>query len=32
MRRDRRLAALQVTDFEVVDHGAPIALTFNCDR
>jgi len=26
------LAALKVTDFEVIDHGAPIALTDNCVR
>jgi serine/threonine-protein kinase len=26
------LAALQVTDFEVIDHGAPIALTGDCAR
>ena len=28
----RDLAALKVTDFEVIDHGAPIALTFDCAR
>jgi hypothetical protein len=26
------LAALQVTDFEVIDHGSPIALTNDCVR
>src|ERR1044071_937292 len=26
------LAALKVTDFEVIDHGAPIALTYDCVR
>jgi len=26
------LAALKVTDFEVIDHGPPIALTFDCVR
>jgi hypothetical protein len=26
------LEALKVTDFEVIDHGAPITLTFDCDR
>lgn len=26
------LAALKVTDFEVIDHGAPIALTYDCAR
>jgi hypothetical protein len=26
------LAALKVSDFEVVDHGAPIALTGDCNR
>jgi serine/threonine-protein kinase len=26
------LAALKVTDFEVIDHGAPIALTGDCAR
>ena len=26
------LAALKVTDFEVIDHGAPIPLTFDCNR
>jgi hypothetical protein len=26
------LSALKVTDFEVVDHGAPITLTFDCVR
>ncbi|TMQ19231.1 MAG: hypothetical protein E6J90_18540 [Deltaproteobacteria bacterium] len=26
------LAALKVTDFEVIDHGAPIALTSDCVR
>ena len=28
----RDLAALQVTDFEVIDHGAPIGLTYDCAR
>jgi hypothetical protein len=28
----RDLAALKVTDFEVIDHGSPIALTFDCVR
>lgn len=28
----RDLAALKVTDFEVIDHGAPIALTLDCAR
>lgn len=28
----RDLAALKVTDFEVVDHGAPITLTYDCAR
>jgi serine/threonine-protein kinase len=28
----RDLAALDVEDFEVVDHGAPIELTFDCVR
>jgi serine/threonine-protein kinase len=28
----RDLAALQVTDFEVIDHGAPITLTYDCVR
>jgi hypothetical protein len=28
----RDLAALKVTDFEVIDHGAPIALTYDCTR
>jgi serine/threonine-protein kinase len=28
----RDLAALKVTDFEVIDHGAPITLTFDCER
>jgi len=28
----RDLAALKVTDFEVIDHGLPIALTFDCVR
>jgi hypothetical protein len=28
----RDLAALKVTDFEVIDHGAPIALTYDCER
>jgi serine/threonine-protein kinase len=26
------LAALKVTDFEVIDHGAPITLTYDCAR
>lgn len=26
------LAALKVTDFEVIDHGSPIGLTFDCVR
>jgi serine/threonine-protein kinase len=26
------LAALKVTDFEVIDHGAPISLTYDCVR
>lgn len=26
------LVALQVTDFEVVDHGAMIPLTYDCQR
>jgi serine/threonine-protein kinase len=26
------LSALQVSDFEVIDHGAPIALTGDCNR
>ena len=26
------LAALRVEDFEVIDHGAPIALTYDCNR
>lgn len=26
------LARLRVEDFEVVDHGEPLALTFHCDR
>jgi hypothetical protein len=26
------LAALKVTDFEVIDHGAPITLTYDCVR
>jgi serine/threonine-protein kinase len=26
------LAALKVTDFDVIDHGSPIALTFDCVR
>jgi serine/threonine-protein kinase len=26
------LAGLQVSDFEVIDHGAPIALTYECPR
>ena len=26
------LAVLRVEDFEVVDHGEPLALTFHCDR
>ena len=26
------LAALKVTDFEVIDHGAPITLTGDCVR
>jgi serine/threonine-protein kinase len=28
----RDLAALKVTDFEVIDHGAPITLTYDCVR
>ena len=28
----RDLSALQVEDFDVIDHGAPIALTFDCVR
>jgi serine/threonine-protein kinase len=28
----RDLSALKVTDFEVVDHGAPTALTYDCAR
>ncbi|MFT3923789.1 MAG: hypothetical protein QM778_14750 [Myxococcales bacterium] len=28
----RDLAALKVEDFEVIDHGAPIELTFDCGR
>jgi hypothetical protein len=26
------LSALKVTDFEVIDHGSPIALTGDCVR
>ncbi len=26
------LSALKVTDFEVIDHGSPIALTGDCAR
>jgi serine/threonine-protein kinase len=26
------LAALKVTDFEVIDHGASMALTYDCNR
>jgi serine/threonine-protein kinase len=28
----RDLSALKVTDFEVVDHGAATALTYDCAR
>jgi hypothetical protein len=28
----RDLEALRVEDFEVVDHGDPIAVTFHCER
>lgn len=28
----RDLAALTVEDFEVIDHGAPIEVTFDCER
>jgi hypothetical protein len=28
----RDLAAIQVEDFEVIDHGAPMPLTFDCTR
>lgn len=28
----RDLSALEVEDFEVIDHGAPIELTFDCTR
>lgn len=32
MPSDRAICSLRVEDFEVIDHGAPVTLTYDCSR